>query len=179
MPKHRLLVVALTLTAALCLLIAAGADAGSHTAETDTTEFTKEVQARMVAAHNALRDEVGVPPLKWSDTLAAHARERADTIKRQDCTLQHLQEEIYGENLVWSSRRNLSPEQVVAVWGAEAAKYDYTGNQCARNDVCGHYTQVVWRSTITIGCARARCHKGEVWVCNYNPPGNWIGEKPY
>jgi uncharacterized protein YkwD len=177
MPKHPLLVVALTLTAVLCFLGVASTDADDNTA--DIAAFTQEMQARLVAAHNDLRDEVGVSPLNWSGAVAAHARERADTIKRQDCTLQHPQDEIYGENLVWSSRRSLSPEQVVAVWGAESANYDYTGNQCARNEVCGHYTQVVWRITTTVGCASARCDKGEVWVCNYDPPGNWVGEKPY
>jgi hypothetical protein len=25
----------------------------------------------------------------------------------------------------------------------------------------------------------ARCGNTEIWVCNYNPPGNWVGEKPY
>jgi PadR family transcriptional regulator len=45
--------------------------------------------------------------------------------------------------------------------------------------VCGHYTQIVWSNTREVGCGVARDSNREVWVCNYNPPGNWIGERPY
>ncbi len=44
---------------------------------------------------------------------------------------------------------------------------------------CGHYTQVVWHSTETVGCGKASCGSEEVWLCNYNPSGNWFGQKPY
>ena len=179
MPKHPLFVAILILTAAGYFLITASADAEENAAKTDTAALTGEMQIRLVAAHNALRDEVGVPPLKWSDTLAAYARERADTIQRQDCKLQHREGEIYGENLAWSGRTNLFPDQVVAMWAKKADFYDYTTNSCARSKICAHYTQMVWRSTRAVGCARARCNKGEVWVCNYYPPGNWLGEWPY
>jgi len=41
-------------------------------------------------------------------------------------------------------------------------------------------TQVVWRSTIEIGCARSFCpNQGQIWVCHHNPFGNVIGETPY
>jgi hypothetical protein len=45
--------------------------------------------------------------------------------------------------------------------------------------VCGHYTQIVWRNTKSVGCAVARGKGVEVWVCNYDPPGNYAGQRPY
>jgi len=47
--------------------------------------------------------------------------------------------------------------------------------------MCGHYTQVVWRSTTTVGCAMAVCKDSQeqIWVCQYQKPGNWVGQKPY
>ncbi|CAI0448628.1 unnamed protein product [Linum tenue] len=32
-----------------------------------------------------------------------------------------------------------------------------------------------------IGCAKATCSggRGTFVICNYNPPGNWIGQRPY
>jgi hypothetical protein len=48
---------------------------------------------------------------------------------------------------------------------------------------CGHYTQVVWRNTERVGCGYSTCQAQgfnfEVWVCNYDPPGNFIGQAPY
>jgi pathogenesis-related protein 1 len=30
-----------------------------------------------------------------------------------------------------------------------------------------------------VGCGVARSGRTEVWVCNYDPPGNYVGERPY
>jgi hypothetical protein len=54
--------------------------------------------------------------------------------------------------------------------------------------VCGHYTQIVWKTTTRLGCGVALCDqnspfmgfpKWEFWVCNYAPPGNYNGQRPY
>jgi pathogenesis-related protein 1 len=52
------------------------------------------------------------------------------------------------------------------------------------NFKAAHYTQMVWKSTTEIGAGKATIQQGEkqgwtVVVCNYNPPGNMVGEKPY
>jgi pathogenesis-related protein 1 len=97
----------------------------------------------------------------------------------------------YGENLYWASAiewsdgkrelQQVSPNKVVDSWGSERADYDYKNNSCATGKMCGHYTQVVWKTTTTVGCAIAVCEdsREQVWVCQYQPPGNWVGEKPY
>ena len=38
----------------------------------------------------------------------------------------------------------------------------------------GHFTQVVWKDTRQLGCGVAMCDGGEIWVCNYSPPGNFV-----
>ncbi len=44
----------------------------------------------------------------------------------------------------------------------------------------GHYTQIVWSQTTTIGCALAQTAGGTyILVCLYSPAGNSIGQKPY
>jgi pathogenesis-related protein 1 len=62
-------------------------------------------------------------------------------------------------------------------WASEAAQYDYKTNRCT--GTCGHYTQLVWRDTKEVGCAVARSANREVWACDYAPPGNYIGMRPY
>jgi pathogenesis-related protein 1 len=96
-----------------------------------------------------------------------------------------------GENLfeVKGPDAHASPTQVVQDWAAESRKYNYRTNTCgpvgrAQNGTqlalgCEHYTQVVWRATKEVGCAVARNDGREVWICNYDPRGNWIGVRPY
>ena len=70
-----------------------------------------------------------------------------------------------------------SAAEVVGYWAAEARDYSYRANTC--RGMCGHYTQLVWNDTREVGCAVASEPGREVWVCNYDPPGNWVGERPY
>ncbi|GMJ10655.1 hypothetical protein like AT4G33720 [Hibiscus trionum] len=95
-----------------------------------------------------------------------------------DCNLEHSGGP-YGENLAWGSG-DLSVTDAVAMWVNEGADYDYDSNSCAPDKVCGHYTQVVWRNSVRLGCAKVTCNNGGTFItCNYDPAGNVIGEKPY
>ncbi len=133
---------------------------------------------RMLAAHNAVREQVGEPPLVWSPALARYAQQWANHLVSERA-LQHRANPRYGENLymVEGDKAVAAPEEVVRVWAGEARHYSPRTNSCS--GVCGHYTQIVWRSTREVGCAAARSNGYEVWVCNYNPPGNIIGQRPY
>jgi len=127
-------------------------------------------------AHNAIRAGVKAPALQWSDQLAGVAQKWADTLLRQH-RFSHSPDSRFGENLFDISGAAANPSFVVRQWASESRNYDYRSNTC--RGVCGHYTQVVWRSTTRVGCAVARGGGREVWVCNYDPPGNWLGERPY
>jgi uncharacterized protein YkwD len=131
---------------------------------------------KMLEAHNAVRAKVGVPPLEWSDSLARYAGEWARALIRSG-DFQHRNQNQYGENLFTITGGTASPRQVVEGWASEARNYDYRANRC--RGVCGHYTQIVWRDTRRVGCGAARSGRREVWVCNYDPPGNWRGRRPY
>ena len=39
----------------------------------------------------------------------------------------------------------------------------------------GHYTQIVWRTTREVGCAKAEGRQFDFLVCRYYPAGNVIG----
>jgi uncharacterized protein YkwD len=130
----------------------------------------------MLAAHNAVRARVGRVPLSWSDRLAALSQDWADALLARKQFV-HRPNSAYGENLFEITGATASSAQVVHAWAAESQNYDYSSNRC--RGVCGHYTQIVWGDTKEVGCAVARGGGREVWVCDYDPPGNWVGKRPY
>jgi len=136
----------------------------------------QSLAGQMLAAHNAVRAEVKTRPLEWSDKLAEAAQNWANRLIVEH-TLAHQQHPNYGENLFEANGSNATPEEVVKRWAAEASNYDYKTNRC--RGACGHYTQIVWRDTRRVGCAVARSPGREVWVCEYDPPGNYVGQRPY
>ncbi|MDD4964333.1 MAG: CAP domain-containing protein [Gallionella sp.] len=143
-------------------------------------------QTEMVAAHNRWRAQVGVPDIAYSDMLEASAQEWADNLKNtRQCRMQHSPGHL-GENLYWAGpwsngpKQDVSSTQVVNSWSSEKSDYNYADNRCAEGKVCGHYTQVVWKNTTSVGCAVAVCRdNSQVWVCQYKPAGNYVGQKPY
>ena len=135
-----------------------------------------QMEREMLAAHNAVRARVGVPKLVWSGELARYAREWAERlVARRE--FGHRPDTPLGENLFSITGDVSSPRKVVGMWAAEAKGYNHRANRCAGE--CGHYTQIVWRETVRVGCGVARGGGREVWVCNYDPPGNWDGRRPY
>lgn len=138
----------------------------------------------MVERHNHWRSQVKTPPVVWSDKLAAFAQAWANELAKRGCAMKHRPTKgkwngsAYGENIYWSSGMHSSPADVVDAWASEVIYYDSINGKC-KNSVCGHYTQLVWKTTTEIGCGMAKCGNQEIWVCNYNPPGNYIGRKAY
>ena len=143
----------------------------------------------MTAAHNAARAAVSppatppLPPMAWSSTVAASAQAFTENCVFADTT------GPYGSN-AFAGTGTYTPADVVASWVGEDADYDYATNTCAAGKECGHYTQVVWRDSVGLGCGMTACTKNnpftangrgawQLWVCNYNPPGNYVGQKPY
>jgi hypothetical protein len=130
----------------------------------------------MLQAHSAVRAKVGVSPLVWSDQLAEVATDWANHLIATG-RFDHRPNNRYGENLYAISGGTASPGQVVGYWADEARGYDLRNNTCV--GVCGHYTQLVWDRTRAVGCAVAADGRRQVWVCNYDPPGNVVGYRPY
>ncbi|URE00088.1 SCP [Musa troglodytarum] len=133
---------------------------------------------QLLRSHNAARAAVGLPPLAWDARLARYAESYAGR-RRRDCALAHSGGP-YGENIFWGSGARWRPAQAAAAWVRERRWYHYRSNSCSAPE-CGHYTQIVWRSTRRLGCAMVSCsgRKGVLVVCEYDPPGNYIGERPY
>jgi hypothetical protein len=136
------------------------------------------VAHEFLEAHNRVRAKYGVPPLRWSNKLARYAR-RWSSLRRFDCVLMHSPASPYGENVFWGSGRDWRAADAVASWAGESSTYDWRSQVCYPGQVCGHFTQLVWNDTEFVGCGRAECFAGGVFItCSYDPPGNWKGEVP-
>ncbi len=161
-----------------------------------------------VDGHNSYRNNVcpvatNMKPIVWSDDLAEQASQWA-----AKCTWQHSGTPGVGENLYLTSKQytdssDFDPMEAINSWGSELNCYDYDNNSCGGsitkgcnpvagnncdNQVCGHYTQMVWANSDNVGCVVQSCpsisnspgiKKGTLVVCQYQPPGNYIGQKPY
>jgi pathogenesis-related protein 1 len=127
-----------------------------------------------------------LPDLTWSAAAAAVAQDWADR-----CNYQHNPGRgNRGENIAASSPQGRwAIADAVSAWAGEVADYDYARNSCAPGKDCGHYTQIVWRSSVRAGCAHRACQTNspfgaqfpdwDFWVCDYEPPGNVVGQRPY
>jgi pathogenesis-related protein 1 len=139
-----------------------------------------------LAAHNQVRQQVGLPALTWDPALEATAKAWVSKCEDRDGNglVDHNDDrsppDFYvGENIYGATRGATGPAAVNA-WAAEAANYNYSSNTCT--GVCGHYTQLVWRETTRVGCALYECASlrfVSTVVCDYAPGGNVNDRRPY
>lgn len=130
-----------------------------------------------LAYHNDARSKVGVGPLVWSEELAIVAQEWANQLAA-NCTLSHRPNNVFGENCAMNFEGTLKSGAVQ--WMAEK-KYFRNQKLTSKNWYrTGHYSQMVWGRTTKVGAAKARCRNGAyVIVANYDPPGNYMGQRAY
>ncbi|KAL3531871.1 hypothetical protein ACH5RR_005392 [Cinchona calisaya] len=143
-------------------------------------------QQEYVKAHNDLRRTLGVPPLQWDPKLALSAH-LWGLQRQKDCNYRaHSVGNNYGENTFWMPYREFTPTTVVRKWFSEQQLFDHTTNRCkclqeTDDCECGHYLNVIWKTTKSVGCsAPIYCaeEKGLLVICHYDPSGNVPGLNP-
>jgi len=152
--------------------------------ETENTGLNPQnaVITEILNAHNKYRTPLSIPPLKWSEKLEKNAKVWADRLAAER-RMFHSSGTGEGENLWMGTSGYYSLTQMVDGWGAEKRYYkggtfphvSTSGNWA---DV-GHYTQVIWRNTTEVGCAKSSGGGYDYFVCRYSPPGNYMGQKVY
>ncbi|OVA13051.1 Allergen V5/Tpx-1-related [Macleaya cordata] len=138
------------------------------------TEFKNQI----LEGHNLAREAVALPPLVWEPILSKYARIFSDDIRRRGCKLIYTPRNSFGENVFKGIR--ITAKDAVAAWVAGKQWYNHDNNTCLPGKDCTDYTQVVWRHTIRVGCSQFKCESGETFItCEYYPPGNYKGARPY
>ncbi|XP_021114175.1 glioma pathogenesis-related protein 1 [Heterocephalus glaber] len=159
----------------------------SYTANTlpdiENEDFIKDC----VRIHNKFRSEVNPTAsdmlyMTWDPALAQVAKAWA-----KNCLFGHNPQlkshrlhpnfDSLGENIWTGSLFLFSVSSAISNWYNEIQYYDFNTQKC--NNVCGHYTQVVWADSYKVGCAVQFCPRvsgfdtlsnGAHFICNYGPP---------
>ena len=123
----------------------------------------------LLNVHNLHRRVHGASPLHWNSTVAASAAKWANR-----CTIgkHEPNNTSMGENILYG---HVGVGQALVdapkMWYSEVKTYNYS------RPTANHFSQMVWRSTSSIGCAVKQCAGGvTLVVCRYWPPGNYFGK---
>ncbi|KAF2427359.1 PR-1-like protein, partial [Tothia fuscella] len=136
-----------------------------------TTDLTF-IKAVLVRA-NGYRAQHAAVPLVWSPTQATFAQAQANK-----CELKHSGGP-YGENIYWISSPQIDFYQQANAsfdgWMSEEPLYTQNFMTAL------HYTQHVWKNSKRMGCAWtsktcANQMGGFYFFCEYDPPGNVLGQ---
>jgi hypothetical protein len=161
------------ITFALCSV---AAFAGS--ASTPNAEASDSFSQQLLDVHNLERKRLGVPDLKWDKTLASKAEKWAQKMASSG-TFEHDSQTEHGENLWMGTASSYVPQEMVGGWIDErkdfkSGVFPDVSRTPNWQDV-GHYTQLIWKTTTHVGCAKAAGKTDDYLVCRYSPPGNVTG----
>jgi pathogenesis-related protein 1 len=176
----------------------AGAGGATQTAGAGgTNPLTQDVINAFVAAHNAARSgpldptpNPALPPVSWDPILANSAYNYTVRCQGSGGLLSHNANRTtdyaalggtgyVGENIYATTANTVAPADAVNDWMTEASQFSYAADDIGDG---GHYTQVVWRASIRIGCAIVNCPNltyHDSLLCDYSPGGNITGQEPY
>jgi hypothetical protein len=138
---------------------------------------------RILAAQNRERAMLGIAPLRWDADLAEDAQSWASELTRTGA-FRHAAgyiREGAGENLWAGTKGAYRAEEMVDAWAREKRYFKPGPFPSDHHSIAavGHYTQIIWRKSQTVGCALSRGHRLDVLVCRYQNAGNVEGEKPF
>lgn len=149
-----------------------------------------DIAAMLEQHNNHRRNSTDIPDLVWSTDMANIAAQIASS-----CVYAHNTQAGgggYGQNIGAGASPSDSPGMITnSMFNGEINWYPqpYGNNNpdMTNFEHWGHYSQIMWKSTTSVGCAIQDCsgqglaNTGsgvEPWflVCNYDPPGNFGGE---
>jgi pathogenesis-related protein 1 len=177
-----------------------GTGGGAGQIGNHTNPLSQALIDAFVAAHNAARARTdlepppnpALPPVTWDAMLADAAYNYLSgcEVDGEGNLVDHNDDrtkdyaalggtDYVGENIFASTGSSVQPSDALDSWMSEKDAYDYAKNNV---DKAGHYTQVVWRDSVRIGCAIVNCPNARfsnTVLCDYAPGGNISGQKPY
>jgi len=143
----------------------------------------------VIQQHNFHRANHSAPNIKWDNTLAANAAKvAASCVYAHNTDIGGIPQ---GQNIAAGVDAD-SVDRIITnmFYNGEVGYYaNYYGMDSPPMDLFekwGHFSQIVWKNTDSVGCATQHCPNGLAnvgsgvppyfTVCNYSPPGNFANE---
>ncbi|KAL2395834.1 pathogenesis-related protein [Exophiala dermatitidis] len=152
-----------------------------------STSVSSDYQQGILDSHNIHRQNASVANLVWSDNMASIAAQIAAS-----CVYAHDTSTGgggYGQNIGAGAPPSDIPAMITnEMYNGEINYYPAYGVEpdMSNFEKWGHYSQIVWKSTTSVGCATQYCPNGLAnvgsgvspyfTVCNYSPAGNFGGQ---
>lgn len=163
--------------------VSSGTKTNGTSLQEQLSHLSTEMQ-EILDVHNKYRCMHGVPQMSWDDEIAVNAQAWVDQGQWGHSSDQsrQLNGEQLGENIAWGSPQ-YSGKDATEAWYDEIEftepRGSHTRSSAHPDAVIGHYTQVVWKASTRLGCAKGRRNgkSGDYWVCQYGPAGNWVGQE--
>ncbi|KAF3768874.1 hypothetical protein M406DRAFT_355061 [Cryphonectria parasitica EP155] len=168
-------------------VVVVAATTSASSAATSPTDFA----GIAVYQHNIHRANSSAPDVTYNDTAAGYAATlAARCVFEHDVTIGVTDGQAYGQNIAYIAGSDLTTDintflasSITNSWfDNEIELYPGYGSEPDMTlfDSWGHYSQVVWKGSNSIGCAVQACEAGTLdadypgffSVCNYWPAGN-------
>ena len=149
----------------------------------DLQKFQKEA----LEAHNTLRQlHASTPPMEIDSDLTKFAQDYCQRLAQLGRLEHSIQEDrmnigsingYSGENLFWSSSKNTNGvgKGATHAWYNEIKNYDFSTGTSPNGETIGHFTQVVWKTSVKVGFGLGVSDFGTFVCANYHPGGNFAG----
>lgn len=141
--------------------------------------LTDQQKTEITAYINNLRAKHQSPNLQWDDTICAFSQQWANYLLTNSL-FQHSGSPLYGENLAYFQGFGIDVmtllKKAVDSWYNEIALYDF--NNPGFSEKTGHFTCLVWKSSLKYGISISIDPTTETVVISMNtlPPGNYTNE---
>jgi pathogenesis-related protein 1 len=164
------------------------------TPESSYAPLTYSDAVLILSAHNTARNSIrlaaAMPLLVWSPELASYVRTQLATCQLPSQAVANAAGYAQISFVLLSDVLGTSVAQLVPQLTAGQQSFTYTSeSSCAAGAWCGQcsgilpscmtYTQVIWASSLAVGCSVAPCGGRQNLVCAYGPAGNVVGKPPY
>ncbi|XP_002064841.3 Golgi-associated plant pathogenesis-related protein 1 [Drosophila willistoni] len=139
----------------------------------DTKDNNERFLKEVFVATNKYRAMHGCPALTINNELNKLAQDWANHLRDKNA-MSHRPNPKYGENIFLSGGMDVTGDLPVEMWYREIISYNFDKSDFTPTS--GHFTQLIWKSCKEMGSGVARKADRTWVVCNYNPPGNVLGQ---